>query len=613
MKSVVPMKLNDSMYKSVKLKSSLWEKQRQETIELYLNISNDDLLHIFRKKAGIPTSAKGLAGWYGSGASTFGQKLAAFTKLYCVTGDERLKEKAISLADGWAECVDKNPDELLKNGTYIYDKLIGGLIDMYQYLGYTKAEKYISMLTDWAIANFKRDIKRDGLQDAELSGADMIEWYTLPENLYKAYQLFGDEKYREFAKEWDYDYLWDKLNNRDFNIGPRHAYSQVNSLSSAAKAYEVTGDERYLSAMEIAYEEITTNHIYATGGYGPAECLFGDHPGYLGDALKSPWDQTLKGNPSYINFAGSRVARSDAWGSCEISCCAWAVFKACNYLLKFTGKAHYGDWVEKMLVNGTGGQLPITPDGKVMYYANYFLDGGIKTTEDRRLQAKGENFAWQCCTGTFPHDVAEYANLIYYYNDSGIFISQYMPSVFEHNHNGIKIALECTTKFPDEGKMTFTIKTEKPVSLALHFRVPSWATGENSIAINGIPEETDIIPNNWAVVHGTWNDGDTIELEFPYSLYFRPVDKYNPDIVALNYGPLVLVSTEMTVLVGDVNHPEEWIHPVPGEELTFETAPGHTGRYDFVTRKFVPYYKVGPMEWYYMYNRIFDSYDKIRI
>ena len=54
--------------------------------------------------------------------------------------------------------MDKNPDELLKNGTYIYDKLIGRLIDMYQYLGYTKTEKYISMLTDWAIANFKRDI-----------------------------------------------------------------------------------------------------------------------------------------------------------------------------------------------------------------------------------------------------------------------------------------------------------------------------------------------------------------------------------------------------------------------------------------------------------------------
>lgn len=566
----------------------------------------------FEKKAGIPATAKGLTGWYGSGASTFGQILGAFAKLYCVTGDERLKKKAITLADGWMECVDKEP-KVLENGTYVYDKLLGGLLDMYQYIGYTKAETYVSKLSDWAIAHFNRAIKRDGLQDAELSGANMIEWYTLPENLYRAYQLFEDEKYRDFAEEWDYDYLWDKLNSKDFEIGPRHAYSQVNSLSSAAKTYEVTGDRRYLSAIETAYDEITENHIYATGGYGPAECLFGDHPGYLGDALKSTWDDSFHGNRMYTNFAGERMARSDVWGSCEVSCCAWAVFKVCNYLLGFTGEAHYGDWAEKMLVNGTGGQLPITPDGKVMYYADYFLDGAVKTTEDRRLQGNGENFTWQCCTGTFPQDVAEYSNLIYYYNDSGIFVSQYMPSMLQYEHDAMKLSLECSTRFPDEGKIAFHLKAERPISLALHFRVPSWASGKNRLTVNEIPMGMDIKPNNWAVLQRTWKDGDIIQLEFPYSLYFRPVDRQNPEIVALNYGPLVLVSQEMTVLVGDVHHPEEWIHEVPGKELTFETDPGHTGRYEFVTRKFVPYYKVGSMKWYYMYNRIFESADKIRV
>ena len=102
----------------------------------------------------------------------------------------------------------------------------------------------------------------------------MIEWYTLPENLYRAYQLTGEQKYLDFAQEWDYTYLWDKLNNKDSAIGPRHAYSQVNSLSSAAMAYEVTGKKYYLDAIENGYTEITERHTYATGGYGPAECLF---------------------------------------------------------------------------------------------------------------------------------------------------------------------------------------------------------------------------------------------------------------------------------------------------------------------------------------------------
>lgn len=94
------------------------------------------------------------------------------------------------------------------------------------------------------------------------------------------------------------------------------------------------------------YELITGKHTYATGGYGPAEMLFGENPGYLGDQLLSTWDNHFKNGEGivYRNFGGGMVARSDAWGSCEVSCCSWAVFKLCNYLLKLTGDAHYGEW-----------------------------------------------------------------------------------------------------------------------------------------------------------------------------------------------------------------------------------------------------------------------------
>ena len=50
-------------------------------------------------------------------------------------------------------------------------------------------------------------------------------------------------------------YLYDKLVNKDYKtIGPRHAYSHVNTMSSAAKAYEVLGDEKYLTACKNAYD-----------------------------------------------------------------------------------------------------------------------------------------------------------------------------------------------------------------------------------------------------------------------------------------------------------------------------------------------------------------------
>ncbi len=47
-------------------------------------------------------------GWYGNNACTFGQKLGAFARLYLVTEDERLREKALALADGWGECASLN-------------------------------------------------------------------------------------------------------------------------------------------------------------------------------------------------------------------------------------------------------------------------------------------------------------------------------------------------------------------------------------------------------------------------------------------------------------------------------------------------------------------------
>ena len=109
-----------------------------------------------------------------------------------------------------------------------------------------------------------------------------------------------------------------------------------------------------------------------------------------------------------------------------------------------------------------------------------------------KAQAKG-NFTWQCCTGTVPQDVAEYANLIYYYNDRGIFISQYMPSVLEYEHKGKKLTLECNTRFPDEGRIIYHVKTDKPISLDIHFRVPSWATGENRIRVNGAAQDVILV------------------------------------------------------------------------------------------------------------------------
>lgn len=595
-------KLRDFRYQGVELKNSLWECQRRETIETYLAIPNDSLLHIFRKTAGLDAPGESLMGWYGNGASTFGQKLGAFAKLYAVTGDYRLKEKAVFLAEEWGRCAAASAKTIDCNGTYVYEKLLGGFLDMYEFLHYEPALAYISALTDSAARRFKRDIPRDGLQGPELCDNDMIEWYTLPENLYRAYLLTGEKKYLDFAREWDYTYLWDKLNAHDSTIGPRHAYSQVNSFSSAAMAYLATGDKKYLDAAENGYALVTEKHTYATGGYGPAECLFADEKGFLGEMLKDSWDPTKNG-AVYRNFGGGMVPRNDNWGSCEVSCCAWAVFKICNYLLRITGKAKYGDWAEQMLINGVAGQPPIDSEGHVMYYAGYFVDGAVKSLEDRRLQPNGANFEWQCCTGTFPQDVAEYANMIYYTDEEGIYVSQYLPSKASFSIRGSRFALENCSGGDISPIRKFRVQAEGGTSCRISFRIPRWAKGVNRILVNGEDMGLSAQPDTWAVLEREWQADDVIEISLPFSLEFKPVDEENPDIAALCFGPVVLAADKMSLLDGDMEHPEEWITCIDEKQMLFRTAPGHVCPYPQAVRTFRPYYKIPVMEWYFMYVR----------
>ncbi|WP_026486276.1 beta-L-arabinofuranosidase domain-containing protein [Caldanaerobius polysaccharolyticus] len=599
-------KINSFKYKNVTLMDSHWKKQFDDAVEFYLNIPNDSLLFGFRKKAGFETPGQELTGWYGIDGDIFGQIVGALSKMYIITQDIRLKEKVYYLINEWAKCIDEEGNGMYPHGnksSYIYEKLLGGLLDVYEYIGYKKAIECASIITDWAIKNLKRNIKRDGIQDKEITDSQMIEWYTLPENLYRAYELTGDVKYKAFANEWEYDFYWNKFLDKEFKIGPRHAYSHVNTLSSAARAYEVKKEKRYLDIIKNAYDELTTKHIYATGGYGPAETLFGENEGYLGDALKSTWDETLK-NPFYTTFFGGKRVRSDTWGNCEVSCCTWAVFKLCNYLLQFTGNAKYGDWVEKMLYNAIGALLPIAPGGKIQYYANYFIDGAVKTVEDRRLQNGGANFAWQCCTGTFPHDVAEYYNLLYYYDDESLYVSQYLPSRVKWEKDSVNIEIQNFSKYPEEDKVKFVITTDKDIEFSFKFRVPSWVKRGVKVKINGEDIELNARANEWGVISRKWQNGDIVSIEFPFHLYFKAVDKQNPDIVALCYGPVVLVCDEMTILKGDVNNPGNWIEKISNEDMIFKTKKGHDLGYSFITRTFRPFYKVGEMKWYYMYNRI---------
>jgi hypothetical protein len=125
-----------------------------------------------------------------------------------------------------------------------------GLVDLYEYAGRADALPLLEKITDWAITNLDRIRQRNS-----------TEWYTLSENLYRAYVLTGNLKYKNFAEVWHYTAYWKFFADGtdqvpchyrklaagwEYQSSPLnyHAYSHVNTLSGAAMAYGVTGFRR---------------------------------------------------------------------------------------------------------------------------------------------------------------------------------------------------------------------------------------------------------------------------------------------------------------------------------------------------------------------------------
>jgi DUF1680 family protein len=276
----------------------------------------------------------------------------------------------------------------------------------------------------------------------------------------------------------------------------------VNTFSSAAAAYEATGDPSYLETIRNAFEYLRSHQCFATGGYGPNE-RFMALDGSLGRSLET---------------------RSDTF---ETSCGSWAGFKLSRYLQRFTGEARYGDWIERLLYNGIGAALPIRDEGRSFYYADYRLGGGMKVYNWD---------AYTCCSGTYFQNIAEYHNLIYFKDDDGLFVNLYLPS--EVKWNGVTLTQE--TRYPDADTTSIAVFADAPKSFSLRFRIPSWTRGV-SFRVNGTDAPVDAVPGSWAAIERVWSPGDRVEARIPLTLRMEPVDREHPDRVAVVRGPAVFV------------------------------------------------------------------------
>jgi len=480
-----------------------------------MGLEPDRLLHTFRLTAGLPTSAEPLGGWEAPenelrGHYT-GHYLSACALMSASLGDADVKARGDLMVAELARCqqalgngyLSAFPEELfdrLRAGRpawapfYTVHKIMAGLLDMHTLAGNAQALDVLRGMVRWTAGWVQP------LGDDAMARVLEREYGGMNELLYNLSAVAGNAWYAELAHRFDHERFFGPLAGGRDELKGLHVNTNVPKVIGAARRYELTGEARYREVAEYFWREVTTRRAYCTGGTSNGECWNTD-PGVLAAELS----------------AGTQEC-----------CTSYNMLKLTRHVFGWTADPAAADYYERLLWNGVlGTQHPA--DGQKLYYVP--LASGYW-----KLFGTPLHDFW-CCTGTGCESASKFGDSIWFHDDDGVWLNQFIASEVDWAEKGVRLVQE--TRFPAVGGTAVTVRAARPARFALRVRVPAWTRGGGA-ALNGRSLDGFAAPGGYFVLDRTWRDGDRLEVTLPMGLHVHPMPD-DPTVQAVMYGPLVLV------------------------------------------------------------------------
>jgi uncharacterized protein len=534
-------------------------------------LPGDRLLHTFRLTAGLASSAEPLGGWEGPdcelrGHFAGGHYLSACALAHASTGDEEIKANATAVVSEMGKCQEamKNgylsayPVELfdrLREGQrvwapfYTYHKIMAGLLDMYLYCGNEQALDMAEKMAGWVAHYF------ESVSDEHNQRMLQTEYGGMQEVLCNLSAVTGKGQYLGLSRRFEKRMFFDPLAEHRDELKGIHANTHIPQVIGAARRYELTGEPRYRDIASYFWDEVTSERAYCTGGTSNGEHWITD-PGKLASELGEYTEE---------------------------DCCAYNMLKLTRHIFGWTADPRAMDYYERVLWNHRLG----TQDSQGR--KGYFLPLGSGYW--KYYNSQWDSF-W-CCTGTGAEEFAKFADSIYFHDDHGVYVNLFIASELNWPEKGLRLRQE--TKFPDQESTTLVVRPQTPTELALHVRIPYWATRGGTVKLNGDALPVFSSPSSYLSVTRVWKDGDRLEVSLPMSLHVDPM----PDdrtLQAVMYGPLVLAGqlgdsgltaaltypgyetaphgepVPVPAIANSSHDPTGWVEPVKDQALTFQAV-----------------------------------------
>jgi DUF1680 family protein len=553
---------------AVRLSEGLFRARFELNQRYVLSLREDALLQNFSHEAGrlgrtmtAPAGAHDMHwGWESPTCQLrghfTGHWLSAAAQIYAATCDAEVKLRADRLVAELKRCQDANGGEwagsipekylfwisgqLPGHGIwaphYTLHKTLMGLYDMHFYTGSQDALDVLERFARW-FHRWTSSISRqqmDDILDCETGG--MLEvWANL-------YGVSGAKEHLDLIERYDRPRLFDRLLAGEDALTNMHANTTIPEVQGAARAYEVTGDERWRKIVEAYWRlAVTDRGTFCTGGQTSGEiwCPPFEFSARLGDKNQE-------------------------------HCTVYNMIRLADYLLRWTGDAAYSDYIELNLYNGVLAQQNPN-NGSIAYFLP--LESGA-----RKQWGHPTRDFW-CCHGTLVQANAAYPSWAWLQDEAGPVLSQYIPSkVSWRAPGGASVALELSSA-PSRGSSTeneapagqthrpgywwfeLRVKSDRPVEFNLRLRIPAWLAGNARISIDGKEQKASGQPGSFLSLKRTWGD-DVIQICLPKALRASPIPDA-PEMVAFMDGPVVLAGLcdHDRALEGDPDHPEAILTP----------------------------------------------------
>lgn len=270
-----------------------------------------------------------------------------------------------------------------------------------------------------------------------------------------------------------------------------HAVRAGYMYAGMADVAALTGEQRYIDAIDRIWDNIITKKYYITGGVGATSS---------GEAFGANYE--LPNMSAY----------------CE-TCAAIAQVYLNYRLFLLHGDSKYYDALERTLYNGVISGISI--DGGKFFYPNPLQSMG--------QHQRQEWFGCACCPSNAARFIPSLPQYIYAVKDNKFYVNLFAGNEATVKVNGKKVTLQQQTNYPWNGDVEMTVK-QTAGQWTLMIRIPGWVRGQvvpsdlyhyadakhlaYSVKVNGQAVEAELQDGGYFAINRKWKKGDRVSVHF---------------------------------------------------------------------------------------------------